>query len=493
MKLSAKISALVLFQAIVFVAIFASVNQFILQKYLNDNQNEWVNTLTLAIAEGISLDVINSKPLNARKQLKNIIELDEAFEYAYVTDFNGDLFVHTFNQGFPRYLLEQINKVQNYDTYVGIKFSTKDGNIYETALPLIKGLRARLHVGINQNEITNLIWKTRIDIFWISILIILLGMVIAILMGRRISAPMAQLSTWMNRYGEGQAQEELNLKNTDSEVDDLVNSFKSMIEGRSKLEQALQKSNEELEEKVKLRTEDYLLAKEDAENANNAKSQFLSSMSHELRTPLHAVLGFSQIIELNSNDEQTKSNAKEIINGGNHLLTLINEILDLSKIESGNTELSIENHSFNTILNSVLIMIQPFADEHFIKINNKASPSTEIYINVDGTRFKQVLLNILSNAIKYNSEKGEVIIEYSPNSENILCLSISDTGVGLTSEQLSKLFIPFERFGVENSHIEGTGLGLVIAKDLIELMGGTIAVESTVGKGSCFLIQIPIS
>lgn len=493
MKLSAKISALVLFQAIVFVAIFVSVNQFILQKYLNDSQNEWINTLTLAIAEGISLDVINSNPLNTRKQLKNIIEIDKAFEYAYVTDFNGDLFVHTFNQGFPRYLLEHINKVQNDGAHIDIKFSTKDGNIYETALPLIKGLRARLHVGINQNEITNLIWKIRIDVFWISILVILLGTVIAILMGRRISAPMAQLSTWMNRYGEGQDQEELILNNTDSEVDNLVNSFKSMIEARSKLEQALQKSNEELEEKVKLRTEDYLLAKEEAESANNAKSQFLSSMSHELRTPLNAILGFSQILEMDAEDERTRNNIQEVIDAGNHLLTLINEILDLSKIESGNTELSIENHSFNTILKSALIMIKPFADKHFIKINNKVSPSHEIYINVDGTRFKQVLLNILSNAIKYNSKNGKVTIDYSSNSENMLCLSISDTGAGLTSEQLSNLFIPFERFGAENSHIEGTGLGLVIAKDLIELMGGTITVESVAGKGSCFLIQIPIS
>ena len=249
------------------------------------------------------------------------------------------------------------------------------------------------------------------------------------------------------------------------------------------------KSNKILEEQVELRTNEYLQAKEEAEKANNAKSKFLSSMSHELRTPLNAILGFSQLIEMKSQEEKTRDNSQEIINAGNHLLSLIEEILDLSKIESGHIELSIEECSLNKILNNTLTLINPLAEKHSIQIENKVN--TSFNINVDKMRFKQVILNFLSNAIKYNSENGKVIIDSSTDN-NMLRLSITDTGKGLTPEQLNNLFEPFERLGAENSNIEGTGLGLNISKDLIELMGGTITVESTVGKGSRFLIHVPL-
>ena len=229
------------------------------------------------------------------------------------------------------------------------------------------------------------------------------------------------------------------------------------------------------------------------EKANQAKSQFLSSMSHEVRTPLNAILGFSQLIEMNTKEEITKRNCQEIIDGGNHLLQLINEVLDLSKIESGKVDLSIKSHCFNNIFNGTMSMIQPIADKYSIQICNKVSPSSDININVDGTQFKQVLLNILSNAIKYNSKNGKVIIDYSLNDEKMLCLSVTDSGEGLTAEQQINIFLPFDRAGRENSNIEGTGLGLAISKSLIEKMGGKITVESQIGNGSCFLVQVPLS
>lgn len=264
------------------------------------------------------------------------------------------------------------------------------------------------------------------------------------------------------------------------------------ITERKLTEKLLIQSNEKLEKLVQVRTREYILAKEEAERANHAKSQFLSSMSHELRTPLNAILGFSQLIEMDADDEITISNAKEIMNGGEHLLSLINEILDLSKIESGNFDLSIKSLPLTNILNQTLSLINPIAEKHAIQIHNKTSSCENIKINVDEIRFKQVLLNILSNAIKYNTENGEVIIDCSTNN-NKLNLSISDSGKGLTSEQQTSIFEPFNRVDVESSNIEGTGLGLTITKNLLEKMGGNITVESVIGKGSSFYIQVPLS
>lgn len=245
--------------------------------------------------------------------------------------------------------------------------------------------------------------------------------------------------------------------------------------------------------KVREKTEEELrLAKKQADSASDAKSRFLSSMSHELRTPLNAILGFSQVIELDDNSEDTKRYARNIVDAGNLLLAIINELLDLAKIESGKIEIVCEKYSLNDLVDECLLIIRPLARNRVIKIDNNLDQSNIYYVNIDVTRFKQILLNILSNAVKYNSDNGIITIYGEVVDNNRYCLSINDTGKGLTEEQQIDLFKPFDRVGAENSNIEGTGLGLSIAKQLIELMGGEIGVESTIGQGCRFWVLVPL-
>ena len=307
-------------------------------------------------------------------------------------------------------------------------------------------------------------------------------------------------------------------KRADDEVGDLVDAFNALLaqierrtaardaaaadQGRDvaelrRAQSEVMRLNEELEHRVGVRTaqleesnRDLLAATREAESANRAKSEFLSNMSHELRTPLNAIIGFGQLLEHDAEQhpapERSRGFVKHIVDAGNHLLTLINEILNLAQIEAGKVSISLEPVDLREVLEECHALTRTASAQRGIRL---VFPQAGLVVNADRTRLKQVLLNLLSNAVKYNREHGAVLVECTPGDEGRVRVSVQDTGAGLTPEQLRSLFQPFNRLG-RDSTIEGSGIGLVLTKRLVELMGGTIGVHSTPGTGSTFWIDL---
>jgi PAS domain S-box-containing protein len=231
-------------------------------------------------------------------------------------------------------------------------------------------------------------------------------------------------------------------------------------------------------------------AKDEAERANAAKSEFLSRMSHELRTPLNAILGFAQLLDLDDVSPLQHDNIAQILKAGRHLLDLINEVLDLTRIETGHLTLSIEPVAVAEVLHEALVLIRPLAGTHNVHLGEVPAVSATTQVLADQQRLKQVLLNLLANAVKYNRPGGTVTLACRPMTDDRLRLEVHDTGLGIPPEKLDRLFVPFERLGAEQTPVEGTGLGLALCKRLVELMGGAIGVTSTVGQGSTFWIDL---
>jgi signal transduction histidine kinase len=301
-------------------------------------------------------------------------------------------------------------------------------------------------------------------------------------LSRMISRPLERIAAASGRLGAGDASARVSVEGP-HEFAELAEAFNAMAA-------SLQSSRE----RVELRNRELAEAHEETTRANRAKSEFLSRMSHELRTPLHSVLGFSQLLAADLEDAAQRERVDRIMRAGHHLLALIDEVLDISRIETGSASISPEPVRVEEVITQTVEMMSATAATRDITIERPEAGDCEWIVTADRQRLRQVLLNLVSNAIKYNRDGGDVRIECAA-SENgrDLRITVADTGPGLSADQRASLFEPFNRLGAEAGDVQGTGLGLALSRGLVQLMGGTIAIESREGEGSTFCVELPLA
>ncbi|HEX6324248.1 MAG TPA: ATP-binding protein [Vicinamibacterales bacterium] len=315
----------------------------------------------------------------------------------------------------------------------------------------------------------------------LALLFLLAGAALAWVMSSRVTRPIVALSAAAEAVAAGNYSRRLEVTGRD-EVARLAQAFNVMTA-------EIEESRLRLEARVNERTAELAAARAEADAANRAKSEFLSLMSHDLRTPLNAVLGFAQLLESDQLTPEQADHVSHILRGGRHLLALISDVLDITRIESGQLGLSLEPVAVRDLVLETAELVRPLAQQRGITIEVD-DVFEGVAVDADGQRLNQVMLNLLSNAVKYNREHGTVTISGRPASRKRFRIMVTDTGIGLSESQMALMFRPFERLGAEQTSVEGTGLGLALSRTLADAMGGSLGVTSTPGVGSTFWVEL---
>jgi signal transduction histidine kinase/CheY-like chemotaxis protein len=315
-------------------------------------------------------------------------------------------------------------------------------------------------------------------ISWVSIaglaLGLLAGLIVVALFGSGISRRITRAAANAVRLGEGRPLEPVPVPSAGDELGQLARSLTRA------------------EELLVRRTTELVTARDEAVTATRAKNAFLSSTSHELRTPLNAVLGFAQLLQLSDLDQEDQDGVEHILGAGHHLLALINELIDIARIESGEFSLSVEPVAVQPVVEETGLLMSPLAADRSITISQPAPPPG-LAVKADRQRLRQILINLLSNAIKYNRAGGTITITCQAAGPHQASLTVADTGPGIAPADLDRIFAPFERLGAEQTAIEGTGIGLPLARAFVEAMHGNLIAASVLGAGTTFTITLPRS
>lgn len=494
MKLSTRINLLITLLVLCIGIVSSVIVSRQIYTSLMENQDGWIKTLVHSISDSISRDIIDRKVVNSEEFLRSIVARETTIEYVYVIDFNGKIFSHTFESGFPRQLLN-LNHLESGHTDSSMTFQTSSGTINEFVHALIDDMDAHIHLGINQSQISEIVTSTSKNILAITFTIALIGAALSFFISRRISFPLVRLAKEISVIGEGE-NKPLEISSNDIEINQLIETYNKMIVNKNKTDAEILSHRVHLQDMVDEKTHELRVARDHALKSTKAKSVFLANMSHELRTPMNSIIGFTGILKdelAGPINEEQKSQLVMIYNSAQQLLNLINDILDLSKVEAGKMEVVFEVFSPYKMINELSNLMQTQASQKKIELTFETQDIPE-FIYGDKSKLRQILVNLIGNAIKFTSEGCVTVRTKSSESEKALIFDVEDTGIGIPDSQKAKVFGAFSQVdsGDTKSH-EGTGLGLAITQEFIQLLNGKIELETKLGKGSCFRIEIPFS